>query len=303
MVKKIVGLSLVAVVLVGVAVGTVCRWRHQCRDLAASSGVGAVLQTRAEHPAQSVSTNRLARSPRGGKIYWGLGSTNGVPYDCAYRVQTPKRIPITSEQSNEVAKVFASILDSYQSQDIEGMKTAMKNVPGIVTNMQGKAFIQLSRPLSVALDEHFLWCQSPMEYSDVDGLSAYLRSNLELTLFLGNVALEREDFGTMVDMYDALVLSRLLSYKKLYSEQGFGELEKCVDGFIEEWHRQIESENGFTRQCMWFQVDLQWPNYNEGRWSAAQLSQFVKKFAGKLVSLGYTPKWLSEFDDLSEAVK
>ena len=183
------------------------------------------------------------------------------------------------------------------------MKTAMKNVPGIVTNMQGKVFIQLSRPLRVALREQFLERKSPMDFSDVGKLSAYLRSNFDLTLFLGNIALEREDFETMVELYDALVLSRLLDYKKNYSEQGASELEKCVDGFVEEWHRQIESENGFTRQCMWFQVDLQWPNYNEGRWSVVQLSQFVKRFAGKLVSLGYTPKWLLEFDDLSEAVK
>ena len=202
-----------------------------------------------------------------------------------------------------VAKVFARILESYENQDIEGMNTAMECVPDIVSNMQKKVFGQLSRPLRVALREQFLERKSPMDFSGVDKLSAYLRANFDLTLFLGNIALEREDFETMVELYDALVLSQLLNYKKNYSAQGSDELEKCVDGFIEEWHRQIESENGFTRQCMWFQVDLQWPNYNEGRWSAAQLSQFVKKFAGKLVSLGYTPKWLSEFDDLSEAVK
>ncbi len=303
MVKKIVVLSFIAVVLVCAAVGMICRRRHMCRDLAARNGAGVALQTRAEHPAQSVSTNKLARSPRGGKIYWGLGSTNGVPYKCAYRIQTPKRISITSEQSNEVAKVFASILDSYQSQDIVGMKTAMKNVPDIVTNMQKKVFGQLSRPLRIALREQFLERKSPMDFSDVDKLSTYLRSNLDLTLFLGNIALEREDFGIMVESYDALVLSRLLDYKKNYGEQGASELEKCVDGFIEEWHRQIESENGFTRQCMWFQVDAGWTFYHDGIWTLEHLTTNVRRTASQLVRLGYTPKWLSEFDDLSEAVK
>ena len=303
MVKKIVGLSVVAVVLVCVAVGTICRWRHICRDLAALNSAGAELLASAEQRGQSLSTNRLARSPRGGKIYWGLGSTNGVPYKCAYRIQTPKRIPITSEQSNMVAKAFASILESYQQQDVEGMRNAMKNVHGIVTNMQRNVFIQLSRPLRVALDEYFLWRQSPVEYSDVDVLSAHLRSNLELTIFLGNIALEREEFWTTVGIYDALVLSQLLGYKKIYSEQGSSELEKCVDCFIEEWHRQIESENGFTRQCMWYRVDAGWTFYNDGIWTLEQLTANVKKGADQLVRLGYTPKWLWEFDDLSEAVK
>ena len=303
MVKKIAGLLLVAGVVACVVVGKSCHCRHPGRCMTVNEAERTVFEENSGPFGQSLSTNRLARSPRGGKIYWGLGSTNGVPYDCAYRVQTPKRIPITPEQSNMVAKVFARILESYENQDIEGMNTAMECVPDIVTNMQKKVFGQLSRPLRVALREQFLERKSPMDFSGVDKLSAYLRANFDLTLFLGNIALEREDFETMVELYDALVLSQLLNYKKNYSAQGSDELEKCVDGFIEEWHRQIESENGFTRQCMWFQVDLQWPNYNEGRWSAAQLSQFVKKFAGKLVSLGYTPKWLSEFDDLSEAVK
>ncbi len=303
MVKKIGGLLLVAGAVACIVAWKSCHCRHPGRCMTVNEDERTAYEAHAEQIRKPLSTNRLARSPRGGKIYWGLGSTNGVPYNCAYRVQTPKRIPITTEQSNMVAKVFACILESYESQDIGRMSAAVKSVPGIVTNMQKNVFGQLARPLRVALREQFLERKSPMVFSDVGKLSAYLRSNLDLTLFLGNIALEREEFETMVELYDALVLSQLLNYKKSYSAQGSGDFEKCVDDFIEEWHCQIESENGFTRQCMWFQVDLQWPNYNEGRWSSAQLSQYVKKLAGKIVSLGYTPKWLSEFDDLSEAVK
>ena len=54
---------------------------------------------------------------------------------------------------------------------------------------------------------------------------------------------------------------------------------------------------------MWFEVDLQWDSYNVGVRTVEQLSSFVKEYAKGLINLGYTPKWLSEFDDLSEAVK
>ena len=37
--------------------------------------------------------------------------------------------------------------------------------------------------------------------------------------------------------------------------------------------------------------------------TAEQLSKEVKEYAKGIIHLGYTPKWLSEFDDLSEAVK
>ena len=80
-------------------------------------------------------------------------------------------------------------------------------------------------------------------------------------------------------------------------------MEKTSDVLINEWKEQIEDINGFTRQFMWYQVDLQWRNYHEGTWTLAQLSDWTKRYANGLIRLGYTPKWLSEFDDLSEAVK
>ena len=142
-----------------------------------------------------------------------------------------------------------------------------------------------------------------MEFADVESLDVYLRSNIELTVFFGDIALKREDFGTTVDICDALVLKQLLNYKNRYREDGEERFEACIDKFIEEWYQQIESENGFTRQSMRFQVDLQWPLYCDGSLSLEQLTKRIKECANPLINLGYTPKWLSEFDDLSEAVK
>ena len=246
---------------------------------------------------------KLAKSPRTGQMFWGIAHDKGMPRDRAYRVKTPKRIEATPEESNDVARVFARILESYENNDVEVMKASMKDIPCIVTNMKEKVFAELKGPLCEALQNRFIGWQTPLEFADVESLDVYLESSIELTIFLGNIALKREDFGAMVDIYDWLVLRRLLQYKNKYHDQGDKRFEACVDKFIEEWHRQIESENGFTRQSMWFQVDLQWPLYYDGTWTLEKLTNWVKDRATPLVNLGYTPKWLSEFDDLSEAVK
>jgi hypothetical protein len=209
--------------------------------------------------------------------------------DRAYRIKTPKRIEATPEQSNVVARVFAQILESYENNDVEGMKASMRDIPCIVTNMKDKVFAELKAPVCAALQDRFIGWQAPLEFADVDSLDVYLESSIELTIFLGNIALKRMDFGAMVDIYDWLVLRRLLQYKNKYHDQGDERFEACVDKFIEEWHRQIESENGFTRQSMWFQVDLQWPLYYEGTWTLEKLTSRVKECADPLIKLGYTP--------------
>ena len=245
---------------------------------------------------------KLAKSPRSGKIYWGTRSKNGVPCDFAYRIQTPQRILVLPDQSNAVAMAFADILKAYGYGDWKSMKAYMDNVPDVVTNMHDKVYLKLRYPLRAALDEYFLNVKSPLEFPDVESLDKYLRVNIELVLFLGNMEQRRGDYESGL-RYDYLVLDQLNRYAKKYQDEGLECFEVCVDSFIEEWHRQIESENGFTRQYMWFQVDLQWPLYYEGSWTLDKLSAWAKQYASHLIKRGYTPKWLSEFDDLSEAVK
>lgn len=141
------------------------------------------------------------------------------------------------------------------------------------------------------------------EFATSRDFTQYCRINIEFALFLGNVFLMREDYESPMSQLDFRVLRVLLRYKDDFHAKGRTDLEQTVDGFISEWESQIESENGFTRQYMWYQVDLQWACYNNGDWTLDQLSDWTKRYAKGLIRLGYTPKWLSEFDDLSEAVK
>jgi len=252
---------------------------------------------------QQVSSGQLAKSPRTGHVHWGDGSKDGVPCKIAYRFQPPRRVPITDDQSNAVARAFIDLLESYEASDVAAMKVAMGNLPPVVTNMRQKAFSKLSHPLFTAFNKRFMNQNYRTEFSDVKAFDLYMRTNIELTYFLGGLAIKRADYDTSVAIYEALVLEKLIKYKSMYHQEGNNALEACADKYIADWHRQIESDDSFTRQCMWFQVDLQWAKYKDGSWTLKQLSDWAKRGAAPLTRLGYTPKWLSEFDDLSEAVK
>ena len=243
---------------------------------------------------------QLAKSPRGGAVYWGRNN-DGSLFAC--RVRRLRRTPVTPATSNEIAVVYRLIADAYNNGELERMRVSMLNVPDAVTNMPDRLFAELSGPVGDILMGDFLNPNSTREFKTVQDFELYVQLNVELATFWGNVFLKREYYDGPVAFLDRSVLRKLMIYKGRFHSENRVDCEKCVDGFIDRWHEQIELPNGFLRQFMWFEVDLQWRRYNEGLMTAEQLSKEVKEYAKGIIHLGYTPKWLSEFDDLSEAVK
>lgn len=241
-----------------------------------------------------------SKSPRGGKVYYGV-TNGGERFVC--RFSPPVRVPLTLEQSNEVASVYGRISFSYERGELAEMLKWINAMPDVVTNMPDRVFAILSQPVSSALLNGFLNPDHMMDFASVKDFDEYVRRGMKLTIFWGNTFLRRGDYEGPVAFIDTSVLRQLLSYKRKFHSEGLSDLEENADIHIDEWCRQIECEMGFTRQFMWYQVDLQWRNYKEGMWTVDQLSEWSKRYAKGLVQLGYTPKWLSEFDDLSEAVK
>lgn len=241
-----------------------------------------------------------SKSPRGGKIYYGV-TNGGERFVCRFR--PPVRVPLTLEQSNEVAFVYGRISLSYERGELAEMRKWINAMPDVVTNMPDQVFAILSQPVGNALLNGFLNPDHMMDFASVKDFDEYMRRGMELTIFWGNTFLRRGDYESPVAFIDTSVLRQLLSYKRKFHLEGLSDLEENADIHIDEWCRQIECEMGFTRQFMWYQVDLQWRNYKEGTWTVDRLSGWAKRYAKGLIQLGYTPKWLSEFDDLFEAVK
>ena len=243
---------------------------------------------------------QLAKSPRGGAVYWGRNN-DGSLFAC--RVKRLTRTPVTPAISNEIAVVYRQIVEAYNSGDLEKMLLSMRALPDAATNMPDRLFGKLSLPVHDILMGDFLNPNSTREFKTVQDFELYAQLNVELSKFWGNVFLKREYYDGPVAFLDRSILRKLVMYKDKFHSENLVDYEKCVDGFIDRWHEQIELPNGFLRQFMWFEVDLQWRRYNEGLMTAEQLSKEVKEYAKGIIHLGYTPKWLSEFDDLSEAVK
>ena len=302
--KFVVIMTAIAVVIISVVILAIFANRASSRNtvptrieqLRPHEGIDAsrcVPDASSKHP-------RLARSPRSGHVYHGQ-LNSGEPF--LYRFKAPVRIPVTSEQSNMVARVFAEIADAYANGDGNGMRTCMGNLPDVVTNMPDRLFSALSAPVREKLLNGFLNPRCILEFSSDKEFKLYVRNSIDLSVFWGNSYVKRDDMASPVAFIDTSVLRQLLLYKTAFHNSRHIEFEKCVDVFIDEWKCQIDSENGFTRQYMVLQVDLQWGLYNSGNFTLESLSAFVKEKANGLIKLGYTPKWLSEFDDLSEAVR
>lgn len=262
------------------------------------------LMPKAHHDTSDMKRIKPVKSRRGSQIYWGEGSIDGRPYSCAYKVVQPHWKPITTEQSNEFSRVFKSILNAYQCGDISGMKSSMMETPNFVTNMPEQLFYDFVQPVLHEQEAAFVHPKELRSFSSAEEFVDYCRINIDLALFLGGLFMKRDWFGCgAVIRCEGDVFAQLQRWKDKFHREGQEDLERAADGFIAEWIEHIESPDSFTRQYLWFEVDLQWPCYNDGLWTIEQLSAFVKDKAKILTRSGYTPKWLSEFDDLSGTVK
>ena len=70
-----------------------------------------------------------SKSPRGGKVYYGV-TNGGERFVC--RFSPPVRVPLTLEQSNEVASVYGRISFSYERGELAEMLKWINAMPDVV---------------------------------------------------------------------------------------------------------------------------------------------------------------------------
>ena len=219
------------------------------------------------------------------------------------RIQPPHEIHLTPDQSNELKVVFLQVRAAYDRGDSEAMQKWMGALPGCVTNMPVAMFHSLAKPVRDILTSDFLNPRSLHDFGNVKAFERYARMSVELAVFWGDIYLTRECYDSPVSFLDGSVLRQLQCYKRKFHSDGRADLESSADAAIESWYGHIESENGFLRRYMWYQVELYRLGFKRGEMTMREVSDAVKGHARRVVGLGYTPKWLSEFDDLSETMK
>lgn len=216
-----------------------------------------------------------------------------------YSVRGRNRIPyqqvVTSTQSNEVCRAFVRLAEAYTNMQVEVFRRRMTQLPDSAVKMPNIYFIGVKRPLVDIFSDCFLRTDRLEDFAEESAFARFAEMNIEVAKFLGNMDLERGDICVELCVLEKNTLRQLIRYREKFRTGGCPGLEKIADRYIEDWRRQIDSERGFTRRYMWFQVDLQWDHIEEGSWSLKQLVDFIRSYAVGLVDLGHTPKWIEEF--------
>ena len=206
----------------------------------------------------------------------------------------PPQYNMSEAQSNELASALEAISRAYDGGEVKQLRDRMQACPQTMTNISDWVFVALSRPLCKNFGERFLMAEPMKDFTELNDFKNYVELNFEMARFFGGIDLARGGYSGYLILLDKCTLKQLKRYKDKFHTEGQKELEACADKYIAEWIDQIESENGFTRKYMRFQVRLQYGRVEEERMTYEQLLDAVRDYATGLVRGGYTPKWLDE---------
>lgn len=216
----------------------------------------------------------------------------------AARLRARMRLPCyrpTSSESNELARAMRCVSDAYEKGRPEALREAVRNVPGLVTNVELAVMADLKHPFCKLFRANFLTGQELQKFDAVGDFEAFAGVNVEMARFLGRLEVERGAHSGFLMQIDRNTLKRLRQYRAQFMRDGKAELAERAGRYIDEWLEQIEAEDGFTRSYMWDQARLQLACVYEGGMTEEQLLKYVRGRANGLISNGYTPKWLDEF--------
>ena len=219
-------------------------------------------------------------------------------HKCSPRFRRP-RMNISAVESNSVATIFRDLNKAYTNEEVDVLQQKMAQIPDLMTNVSDSVFIELQRPFLTEFHDRFVFATELQEFDSVQAFERYMTINFLVAKFYGELFKRRGGSSNLLPL-EFGPLALLTQYKARFHSEGRGEFEQAADRFLDQLKRSIDSEDGLTRWYMWMQVDLQWPNVDEQGWTAKDVGDFAKNYAGALIKLGHTPKWLHEFDNIQE---
>ena len=216
--------------------------------------------------------------------------------DCGHR-KLPLEIPgynPTAAESNALSQAFLRVAEAYTNGSISTLRRRMAEVPPFVTNVADFVYIALTMPFARSFDDGFLLHHKMRDFDSVEEYAEFMRLNIEMARFLGDLDLRRGAYSGMLILLDKCVLRRLMQYRDRFRRENRSDMEARAEEFIAEWETLIESPGGFTRNYMRMQIALQHRHIEEGGWTHEMLFHSVRQFAIGLLKSGYKPKWLDE---------
>lgn len=255
---------------------------------------------------RSDSVKSCANSACFGDWYADMHATNAIFRSAASAMEVlnpPVSYYPTEIESNALAQAFKEIAEAYTNGSLSALIERMSAVPTVITNVAQSVFVEVLRPLCTSFGECFSVVRqvrvkgkvvslksNVRDFTDVKEFDDFAKRNIEVTRFLGEIEIKRGAASGYLVYLDKQVLKSLNKYREKFRNEGKSDLVARADDFIRQWHEQIESEKGYTRSHVRFQVKLQ---MSGGR-SRASAVAFARHFVAGIVAVGYTPKWLDE---------
>ena len=212
-------------------------------------------------------------------------------------------VDITDDERERMTDIYRDIAQAYTNRNIMAMRIAMLKLPAASGHLSWQIRRLIEMPLVDAFNESFLRTTMLFDFDTSKQLAEFLRANIEVALFLGDVYTRQKRFS-MASIVECLTFLRIEQYKEKFAKQGKDELMNIAAKELAFWTAWIESSKGFTYRFAVdvFQSSTEYaaivkPECALPRDKAAL--QALKTAEAMLKPTGCTPAWLSEFSKMA----
>ena len=217
----------------------------------------------------------------------------------AFMAIDPGYVGVSEEEKERMIGIYQDIAQAYSNRDIMAMRIAMLKLPAVNDHLSWQISPQIEKPLSAALDNTFLRTEKLLDFDTSAQFDGFVKSNIEVALFLGGVYARRKCFD-IASFMESLTFQRLKQYEEKFAKEGKDEFKDVAAKALAFWTAWVESPNGFIRQhARWeFRVSTEYakilkPERAMSRDDAARQSYGLA--AALFKPTGYIPAWLSEY--------
>ena len=208
-------------------------------------------------------------------------------------------VDISDDERKRIVDIYRSIAEAYTNRSIMAMRIAMLKLPAVSDHLPWQLSPLIEKPLAVAFNEKFLRTTKLLDFDTSEQLAEFLRANIEVALFFGDVYTRQKCFSMASNM-EYLTFLRLRQYKEKFDKDGKDELRNVAAKELEFWTAWIESPKGFTHRFAddVFHSSTEYaaivkPECALPRDKALETAR--KTAEAMLKPTGLAPAWLSEF--------
>ena len=225
---------------------------------------------------------------------------------CRKILESQIHVPLDHERRVELRAVYDEVMKAYRERDVATLRDWERRLPALVAKDGGESFDEIEDPVSRTLIE--ILCRRGgklEEYSDVDSFERDMESEIALARLWGDSCRTRKDIGGFFAELEADVYDRLVTYRKMFKASGLPDLERAADKFVGQWCAHVDSESGYTRMVLDYLVARNtlwgWRTMEDYSisWNAV-VSNTVDQVVRPLLRVGYSPKWLKEYERIPE---